>query len=83
MQSEILAEPGVIACDLFDAQVGTPTLAQLQAYQIVVPYSNFPFSDDTTLGNNLADYVDGAGWLYSMGLAITGRASPTESTVDG
>jgi len=26
LQSEILAEPGVTACDLFDATVGTPTL---------------------------------------------------------
>ena len=45
LQSEILAEPGVAAVDLFDAQAGTPTLAQLQQYQIVVPYSNFPFLD--------------------------------------
>ena len=42
LQSEILAEPGVIAVDLFDAQAGTPTLAQLQQYQIVVPYQQFP-----------------------------------------
>ena len=40
-----MAEPGVAAVDLFDAQAGTPTLAQLQPYQIVVPYSNFPFFD--------------------------------------
>ena len=67
LQSEILAEPGVTAVDLFDAQAGTPTLGQLQQYQIVVPYSNFPFLDADTLGNNLADYVDGGGvvvhWL--------------------
>ena len=61
LQSEILAEPNVTAVDLFDGQAGTPTLAQLQAYQIVVPYSNFPFFDADTLGNNLADYVDGGG----------------------
>ena len=53
LQSEILAEPGVAAVDLFDAQAGTPTLAQLQQYQIVVPFSNFPFLDPDTLGNNL------------------------------
>ncbi len=61
LQSEILAEPNVLAVDLFDAQAGTPTLAQLQQYEIVVPYSNFPFLDGDTLGNNLADYVDGGG----------------------
>src|SRR5215468_2278444 len=50
-QSEIQAQPNVVAVDLFDGQVGTPTLAQLQQYQIVVPYSNFAFLDNVTLGN--------------------------------
>src|SRR4030095_12201802 len=43
LQSQILAEPNVIAVDLFDATTGTPTLGQLQAYEIVVPFSNSPF----------------------------------------
>jgi len=43
LQSEIQAEPNVIAVDLFDANVGTPTLGQLQQYQIVVPFSNSTF----------------------------------------
>src|SRR5439155_2742453 len=42
LQLEIQAQPNVVAVDLFDAQVGTPTLGQLQQYEIVVPYSNFP-----------------------------------------
>jgi len=53
LQSEIQAEPNVIAVDLFDATVGTPTLAQLQQYEIVVPFSNSPFLDGDTLGDNL------------------------------
>jgi Kelch motif len=60
LQSEIQAEPNVVAVDLFDAAAGTPTLAQLQQYQIVVPFSNSPFLDGDALGNNLADYVDSA-----------------------
>ena len=68
LQSEILAEPNVTAVDLFDGQAGTPTLAQLQQYQIVVPYSNFPFLDADTLGNNLADYVDGGGVVVAVRL---------------
>jgi hypothetical protein len=76
LQSEILAEPGVVACDLFDASVGTPTLAQLQQYQIVVPYSNDPFADDTTLGNNLADYVDGGGIVVQYGFSHYGPSQP-------
>ena len=76
LQSEILAEPGVAAVDLFDAQAGTPTLAQLQPYQIVVPYSNFPFFDPDTLGNNLADYVDGGGVVVQYGFSHYGPGQP-------
>ena len=76
LQSEILAEPGVAAVDLFDAQAGTPTLAQLQPYQIVVPYSNFPFFDPDTLGNNLADYVDGGGVVVQHGFSHYGPGQP-------
>jgi len=35
VRTQILAEPGVTAVDLFDAFVGTPTLGQLQQYTIV------------------------------------------------
>src|SRR4029077_559440 len=76
LQSEILAEPGVAAVDLFDAQAGTPTLGQLQQYQIVVPYSNFPFLDADTLGNNLADYVDGGGVVVQYGFSHYGPSQP-------
>ena len=76
LQSEILAEPNVIAVDLFDAQAGTPTLAQLQQYEIVVPFSNFPFLDPDTLGNNLADYVDGGGVVVQYGFSHYGPGQP-------
>ncbi len=76
LQSEIMAEPGVTAVDLFDAQAGTPTLAQLQQYNIVVPYSNFPFLDADTLGNNLADYVDGGGVVVQYGFSHYGPGQP-------
>jgi hypothetical protein len=76
LQSEILAEPGVTACDLFDATVGTPTLAQLQQYNIVVPFSNSPFLDGETLGNNLADYVDGGGIVVQHGFSHLGPGEP-------
>jgi len=76
LQSEILAEPNVVAVDLFDAMGGTPTLAQLQQYNIVVPFSNFPFFDADTLGNNLADYVDGGGIVVQQGFSYIGPGSP-------
>src|SRR5262245_38589201 len=76
LQSEIQAEPNVIAVDLFDATSGTPTLAQLQQYQIVVPFSNSPFLDGDTLGNNLADYVDGGGVVVQYGFSSYGPGQP-------
>jgi hypothetical protein len=41
----------------------TPTLAQLQQYSAVLVYSDAEFLDPTTLGNNLAAYVNGGGGL--------------------
>jgi hypothetical protein len=72
LQSEILAEPNVVACDLFDAQFNTPTLAQLQPYEIVVPFSNLTFADPFALGDNLADYVDGGGIVVQYGFSHFG-----------
>jgi hypothetical protein len=76
LQSEIQAEPNVVAVDLFDAAAGTPTLAQLQQYQIVVPFSNSPFLDADTLGNNLADYVDRGGIVVQHGSSHYGPGQP-------
>jgi hypothetical protein len=76
LQSEILAEPGVTAVDFFDAASGTPTLAQLQQYNIVVPFSNSAFVDADTLGNNLADYVDGGGIVVQYGFGFYGPGQP-------
>ena len=76
LQSEIQAEPNVVSVDVFDATSGTPTLAQLQQYQIVVPFSNSPFLDGDTLGNNLADYVDGGGIVVQYGFSSYGPGLP-------
>jgi YVTN family beta-propeller protein len=82
LQWEIQAEPNVAAVDLFDAQNGTPTLAQLQQYDIVVPFSNFPFQDTDTLGNNLADYVDQGGVVVQYGFSFFGP-SPDVYGING
>jgi hypothetical protein len=55
LQSQILAEPGVTGVDLFDAFSGTPTLAQLQPYNIVVAFSNNAYNNAVAMGNVLAD----------------------------
>ena len=46
---------------VIDVGAGTPTLAQLQTFRSVLVYSDAPFNDATTLGNNLKSYVDGGG----------------------
>src|SRR5262245_33726148 len=73
-RTAILAEPGVAAVDFFNANAGTPTLTQLRQYDIVVPYSNSTFADATTLGNNLADYVDAGGVVVQNGFSFYGPA---------
>src|SRR6266550_3503174 len=55
IQIEILAEPGVIGVDLFDAFSSTPTLQQLQQYNIVYAFSNNGWFDAVAMGNVLAD----------------------------
>jgi hypothetical protein len=61
LPNEILAESDVTAVDLFDAFNGTPTLQQLQQYDIVFAFSNNIWNDPVAMGNVLADYEDGGG----------------------
>ena len=75
-QTEIQAEPSVTAVDLFDASNATPTLGQLQQYDIVVPFGNTMFFDSRTLGTNLADYVDGGGIVVQYGFSHAGPGDP-------
>lgn len=49
---------------------GTPTLATLQAYDVVVVWNVSAFPDSTTLGDNLADYVDGGGSVVNMYFSV-------------
>jgi N-acetylneuraminic acid mutarotase len=75
IQNQILAEPGVTACDLFDAFSGTPTLAQLQQYNIVYAFSNNGWNNAVAMGNVLADYEDGGGVVVVSTFAFDNRGS--------
>ena len=93
LRDQILAEPNVFAVDYFDAFFGTPTLQQLQQYDIVVAFSNNVWNDPVAMGNVLADYEDvggvvavgtfawdsNGGWLL-QGRWVTGGYSPYNST---
>src|SRR5262249_25534361 len=61
LRNQILAEPGVTAVDLFDAFSGTPTLAQLQQYNLVFAFSNNGWNNATAMGDVLANYQDVGG----------------------
>jgi hypothetical protein len=58
------------AVDLFDPRTTTPTLGQLQAYDVVVVWSNYLFADATAIGNVLADYVDAGGEVIDLMFAL-------------
>ena len=73
LQNQILAE-GMTAAELFDAFSGTPTLAQLEQYDIVVAFSNNAYNDAVAMGNVLADYADAGGIV--VGLAFDWSGPP-------
>ncbi len=58
--------------DIFRADTGTPTLAQLQAYDAVLVYSDDNFQNPTAMGNVLADYADAGGGVVSAVFATSG-----------
>ncbi len=47
--------------DVHDVRSYTPTLAELQQYSAVLVFSNYTFSNNTALGDVLADYADAGG----------------------
>jgi PKD repeat protein len=57
----------------------TPTLDDLQAFDAVLVWSNYLYSDSAALGDVLADYVDSGGGVvvmmfnFATGYAISGR----------
>jgi len=66
IQETLLAYEDVGTVDLFDAQSSTPTLTQLQSYDVVVTWSNYPYYDPVGVGNVLADYVDSGGKVINL-----------------
>ena len=60
IQSILGAYPD-LALSYYDARAATPSLGELQAYEVVVVISNFSFADPAGMGDVLADYVDAGG----------------------
>jgi hypothetical protein len=53
------ADIGVVST--FNALTVTPTLVDLQPYDVVIVWNDFAFADPVALGNVLADYLDAGG----------------------
>ena len=75
LRNELLAD-GATLVDNFDAVNGTPTLAQMQQYDIVVPFSNCGYNDPVTLGNNLDAYEAGGGVVVAFTFDWNGGCFP-------
>src|SRR5579864_8859362 len=61
VQGKLVGTGRFSVVDTFDAGSATPTLAQLQAYDSVLVWSDGTFADSVATGNVLADYVDDGG----------------------
>ena len=81
VQTKLLGTGQFTTVDILDVMTTTPTLAQLQAFDGVLVWSNANYADPNTLGTNLADYHDAGGGVVTVlfeglpdsGLHLEGR----------
>jgi len=76
--SKIHATGKVAWVDVYDVRFATPSLTDLQRYDSVMVWSNYPFGDPVAMGDVLADYVDAGGAVvlnsvWTSGFGIAGR----------
>ncbi|MFH2051548.1 MAG: choice-of-anchor D domain-containing protein [bacterium] len=79
LQNELLAYAEISVVDVFNGSSQTPTLADLEPYNVVILATGNPYSDPTTTGNVLAEYIDGGGGVvqtvaaFVEGFEVRGR----------
>lgn len=80
LQAQVAAFPDVAVVDLVDTSDGTPSAAELRAYDVVMSSGDSSYADAEAWGNSLADYVDAGGIVvqsaydtWNGGGAPTGR----------
>lgn len=66
LQFDLMAQSGIGQVDVFDGQLTTPTLGQLQAYDIVVPFSDTLWMNAAALGDVLANFLDAGGVVVAL-----------------
>ncbi len=74
-QSRLIASGYFGAVDIINASTTTPTLAELQAYDAVITWSNVNYQNATALGDVLADYVDAGGGVVVAVFANTSTST--------
>jgi hypothetical protein len=74
-QQKLLATGQFASVTIIHAGLETPTLAELNAFDAVLVWSNFDFADPVTLGDNLAAYVGLGGGVVTAVFANTSDAT--------
>jgi hypothetical protein len=75
VRNQLMATTKFGAVNVYDASIGTPTLAELQMHQAVLVFSDKVFFDPITLGNVLADYYDAGGRVVVACYSTTGAGT--------
>src|SRR5690606_25899803 len=74
VQQKLMSTGYFESVDILDVAVHaayTPTLGELMQYDAILTFSNGTYADATTLGNNLADYVDAGGGVVVANYAVS------------
>ena len=79
--NHIMGDPRIASATGVVITTVTPTLAELQAFDAVLVFTNSTPQSSVNLGNNLADYVDSGGGVVLNMFAI--RASVSNRTIEG
>ena len=66
IQDMLVPFPDMAVVDYIDGTTSTPTLTQLQAYDVVVVASNYPWANRVAMGDVLAAYNDAGGNVVHM-----------------
>jgi hypothetical protein len=75
VRTQLMATMKFGVINIYDASLMTPTLADLQAHQAVLVFSDKLFASPIALGDVLADYYDGGGRVVLALFATTGMGT--------
>ncbi len=78
---KIIFDSRIATVTAIDVRLVTPTVAHLNAFDVVMVWSDFSFANSVLLGDRLATYVDGGGGVVVSMFAL--RASSGARTLEG